>query len=241
MHKKPYPTWFDDVPMPQRYRIPEFTKFSGQDNTSTGEHITRFLIQCGEAANVEPLRVKLFPMSLSGAAFSWFASLPPNSINGWNDLQQQFNNYFYAGVMEMKLSYLSSVKQRTGEPVQDYIQRFRDVRRRCYSLNITDAQLADLAFQGLIGPIKDRFATQEFMSLAHLVQKILAHEARYQDSKKERFQSVSYADESNEEEIDMAEWTRVKKSVNCPYGTNEKEVRYAFDVTKADLIFDMLL
>ena len=141
----------------------------------------------------------------------------------------------------MKLSDLSSIRQRTGESVQDYIQRFRDVRRRCYSLNITDAQLADLAFQGLIGPIKDRFAAQDFTSLAHLVQKISAHEARFQDNKKERFQRVSYAEDSEEEEVDMAEWTRVKKSVSCPYGTGEKEVKCAFDVTKADLIFDLLL
>ena len=40
MHGKPYPAWYDDVPIPQRYKVPEFTKFTGQDNMSTGEHIT---------------------------------------------------------------------------------------------------------------------------------------------------------------------------------------------------------
>jgi len=44
------------------------------------EHINRFIIQCGEAANRDELRVCLFSSSLSGSAFTWFISLPPNLV-----------------------------------------------------------------------------------------------------------------------------------------------------------------
>jgi FPC/CPF motif-containing protein YcgG len=37
-----------------------------------------------------------------------------------------------------------------------------------------DSQLADLAFQGLLAPISEKFAAQEFDSLAHLAQKVTA-------------------------------------------------------------------
>ena len=60
----------------------------------------------------------------------------------------------------MKLSDLTVVRQRHDETVQDYIQRFRDMRNRCYSLALTDSQLADLAFQGLIAPIKEKFSAK---------------------------------------------------------------------------------
>jgi hypothetical protein len=47
MYKTPYPSGYDEIPFPPRFKVPDFTKFSGQDETSTMEHITRFIIQCG--------------------------------------------------------------------------------------------------------------------------------------------------------------------------------------------------
>jgi hypothetical protein len=76
----PYPPAYDLIPLPNRYKVPDFTKFSGQDDTSTMEHINHFTIQCGEVASRDELRVRLFSSSLSGSAFTWFISLPPNSI-----------------------------------------------------------------------------------------------------------------------------------------------------------------
>lgn len=43
VYRHPYPEEFDRVLLPHRYKIPDFSKFSGQDNVSTYEHISRFL------------------------------------------------------------------------------------------------------------------------------------------------------------------------------------------------------
>jgi len=59
-----YPPTYDLIPLPNRYKVPDSTKFSGQDDTSTIEHVNRFIIQCGEAANRDKLRVHLFSSSL---------------------------------------------------------------------------------------------------------------------------------------------------------------------------------
>ena len=59
-YQTPYPPAYDLIPLPNRYKVPDFTKFSRQDDTSTMEHVNRFIIQCGEAASKDELRVRLF-------------------------------------------------------------------------------------------------------------------------------------------------------------------------------------
>ena len=49
-YKRPYPEWYDLVALPSNYRLLEFTKFTGQDSTSTIEHVSRYLTQLGEAS-----------------------------------------------------------------------------------------------------------------------------------------------------------------------------------------------
>jgi hypothetical protein len=146
MYRRSYHEACDQVAMPHRYRVPEFTKFFGQDNVTTIEHISQFLVQCGEASRNDALKIHLFPLSLSGSAFAWFSSLPVNSIITWADLEKQFHKYFFTGICKMKLTDLTAVKQRNDEPHPNFIQRFRDIRSRCYSLSLSDSQLARLPF-----------------------------------------------------------------------------------------------
>ena len=32
MYRRPYPDWFDRVPLPNQYKVPDFTKFLGSEN-----------------------------------------------------------------------------------------------------------------------------------------------------------------------------------------------------------------
>nr|ABA97233.1 retrotransposon protein, putative, unclassified [Oryza sativa Japonica Group] len=213
LYRQPYPEWFERVPLPNRFKVLDFSKFSGQDGVSTYEHISRFLAQCGEASAVDALRVRLFRLSLSGSAFTWFSSVPYGSINTWADLEKQFHSYFYSGVHEMKLSDLTAIKQRHDEPMHEYIQRFREMRNKCYSLNLTDAQLAVLAFQGMIAPIREIFSSEDFDSLSHLIQKVTLHEQRSAEARKnpKRVNHVCpyiYGSDNDDDdcEIAAAEW-----------------------------------
>ena len=80
VYRKPYPDWVDRVQFPRSFRTPDFTTFSGEDSKSTMEHISRFVAQCAEASQNDFLRLQLFPLSLTGVAFTWYSSLPPNSV-----------------------------------------------------------------------------------------------------------------------------------------------------------------
>jgi len=136
-YRTQYPPAYDLIPLPNRYKVPDFTKFSGQDDTSSMEHVNRFIIQCGEAANRDELRVHLFSSSLSGSTFTWFISLPPNSIITWADLEKQFHKYFFSGVHEKKITDLVRLRQRNDESVESFVQRLRDIKNKCYSLVLT--------------------------------------------------------------------------------------------------------
>jgi len=39
-----FPLAYDLIPLPNCYKVPDFTKFSRQDDTSTMEHVNRFII-----------------------------------------------------------------------------------------------------------------------------------------------------------------------------------------------------
>ena len=94
VYQKPYPDYYDNVLFACNYRVPEFTKFSGEDCRTTCEHVGQFLAQCGEA-NSDTFKLRLFSLSLFGTAFTWFTSLPANSIHTWAQLEERFHDYFY--------------------------------------------------------------------------------------------------------------------------------------------------
>ncbi|KAK1660444.1 hypothetical protein QYE76_048603 [Lolium multiflorum] len=48
-YSKPYPNDYDLIPLPPKYRLPDFTKFSGSEGTSSIEHVSRYLAQLGLA------------------------------------------------------------------------------------------------------------------------------------------------------------------------------------------------
>jgi hypothetical protein len=106
-YQKSYNQRFDVVPYPQGARIPEFSKFSGENGRSTHEHIGQFLAHLGELADGEVFHVRLFSLSLTGTAFAWYAALPPNSINSWNELENKFHEHFFAGEYELGLADLA--------------------------------------------------------------------------------------------------------------------------------------
>jgi hypothetical protein len=118
--------FFDMVPYPRGFRVPDFVKFAGEDSKTTYEHVGQFLAQASDFGITDVHRIRLFPLSLSWTTFNWFISLAPNSVNTWESLKQKLHEYFYNGETELRLSHLVGIKQKQGESVADYVRRFRD-------------------------------------------------------------------------------------------------------------------
>jgi hypothetical protein len=78
--KSHIPDYYDQLSYPRGYRVPEFSKFSGEDGKTILEHVGQFILQCGEASANDMLKLRMLSLSLSGTFFTWFTSLAPNSI-----------------------------------------------------------------------------------------------------------------------------------------------------------------
>jgi hypothetical protein len=234
MYRTPHPSGYDQIPFPPRFKVPDFTKFSGQDDTSSVK----------KQGILMHSRIQLFSSSLSWPAFSWFTSLPTNSIIKWSDLEQQFHNYFFPGIHEMKITNLTRLKQRNDETVAGFVRRFGEVRNKCYKLNLGDKQLAELAFQGLMPALREKYASHDFESLSQLVSRMSQEAAKSYEPRRNFKKKVSYVECSDSEDeenmMGLVEWVKGKKIMSCPFGKKEPE-RFTFDITKADKIFDLLL
>jgi hypothetical protein len=164
------------IPYPRGFRVPDLAKFTGDDAKTTYEHIGQFLAQVNDVGITDIHKIRMFPLSLTGTAFNWFTSLPPNSINSWDSLEQKFHDYFYSGEVELRLSDLTSLRQKYTETISDYLKLYREVRNRCYNLTIVEKDLADLAFAGLTRYLKYKLEGQEFSDTNQLLQHALPYE-----------------------------------------------------------------
>jgi hypothetical protein len=245
-YRIPYNSQFDRLPYPQGTRIPEFAKFSGDQGKSTHEHIDQFLAQLGELADTEAFCVRLFSLSLTGTAFTWYATLPPNSILSWRDLEQKFHEHFFSGDYELDLVYLVVLQQEKDESVSDYIRRFRDTRNRCFQIHLTDKQLSRIAFDGLHYYLKEKLEGIQFFTLAQVHQRALACESRSKELVKMVHHSVHIVehnqsnldDEPKEVYTTEIVWPEQAKSSACSslqsvQKKRQEEVKFTFNVANA--------
>jgi hypothetical protein len=204
----------------------------------------------------------MFHLSLPGTAFTWFTSLAPNSIFTWDQLEQKFYEYFYSGDTKLRLSHLTAIKQKHNEPVIDYIRRFRDTRNRCFNLNISNKDLADLAYSGLSPHLKEKLECHVFFDVSQVLQRALDCESWAKESRcfprssdklknEHHINMVEYSSESSDDEeanMCVAEWNWWSKSkpfvcssLKPTSKSWQDEMRYTFDIAKCDRIFDYLL
>src|SRR4051812_17628427 len=157
--------------LPRGTKVPKFTKFSGETNESTVEHIARYLTEAGDLAGNEDLRIKYFPSSLTKNAFIWFTTLPPNSIDAWAYLERLFHEQFYMGQTKISLKELASVKRKFTETIDDYLNRFRLLKSRCFT-TVAEHELVDMAAGGLDYSIRKKLDTQYLRDLAQLADRV---------------------------------------------------------------------
>jgi hypothetical protein len=171
VYQKSYPDYYDQLTYPRGYRVPEFSRFSGEDGKTTLEYVGECILQCGEASANDLMKLRMFLLSLSCTAFSWFTSLAPNSIFTWAQLEQKFNEYFYSSDIELRLSNLTVIKQKYNEPITDYIRRFTYTRNRCFNLNILNKDLANLAYSRLSPHLREKLNSHVLSDVSQVLQK----------------------------------------------------------------------
>ncbi|KAK1645561.1 hypothetical protein QYE76_063366 [Lolium multiflorum] len=218
-YSKPYPNDYDLIPLPPKYRLPDFTKFSGSEGTSSIEHVSRYLAQLGMVSASDELRVRFFSQSLTGPTFGWYTSLLPDSIRTWKQLEEQFHVQYHSEAKKAGIADLTQVRQReerrypstsrgSGPSGTDVI-RFAYLRRA-----------VELAIAGLSAPLKDVTFQADYNSLAHMVQRLTSYEQRHPELYQDKFKRVALIemeeddDSVGDQEVAVAEWTRGQSP--CP-------------------------
>jgi hypothetical protein len=124
------------------------------------------------------------------------------------------------------LLHLTAIRQKHNESITNYIRRFRDTRNQCFNLNISDKDLADLAYSGLSSHLREKLECHVFSDVRQVLQTTLDCESRAKESRsvarsgdKPRndcpINMVEYGSESSDDdEADMcvAEWSWDAKS-----------------------------
>ncbi|WJX93585.1 hypothetical protein P8452_75092 [Trifolium repens] len=212
--------------LPRGCKIPKFTKFAGDTNESTVEHIARYMAEAGNIANNEDLRMKFFPNSLTKNAFTWFTTLPPHSIHNWTQLERLFHEQFYMGQSRISLKELASMKRKTAEATDDYLNRFRLLKARDMT------QLAD------------RVRNSKF----HKKEKVAYIETYESENEFDDGQDYMENNEVNIAELKPGPpyTCKMLKPSNGNNPVEQKNDRfvsktYTFDITKCDEIFDLLV
>jgi hypothetical protein len=139
-------------------------------------------------------------------------------------LEEQFHIQYHSEATEAGIADLAQVRQKRGETVAEYIQRFRKVKNRCYSTRISEKEAVELASLGLVKLIKDLVFQLEFNSLAHFVQKLTSYEQRHPELYQDKFKCQvtlidveDTEDSGDDQEIAVVEWTRGANPMSCKW------------------------
>ena len=207
--------------LPKGWKIPKFTNFGGETNEYTVEHIAHYLTEAGDITNNENLRMKYFPSSLTKNAFTWYTMLPPWFIFTWGPLEKAFHEQFYMGQSKISLKELVSVRRKTTESIDDYLNRLRLLKARCFT-QVPGHELVEIVVGGLNYSIRKKLDAQYLRDMTQLadrvrqVERLKAEKARVgkYGGKKEKVAYVDTNDNNQDFDID---WSPVEESeVNIP-------------------------
>ncbi|XP_050915883.1 uncharacterized protein LOC127130976 [Lathyrus oleraceus] len=174
------------------------------------------------------------------------------------------------GQTKISLKELVSIKRKFTEPIDDYLNRFRLLKSRCFTI-VPEHELVEMAVGGLDYSIRKKLDTQHLRDMAQLadrvrqVERLKSEKARA--NKNYKIERVAYVEfEDNESEIakdpygleefevDLAELKEAppyacklltpsnsRNPVETEKNDRFPKKTYTFDVTKCDEIFDLLV
>ncbi|RVW84684.1 Transposon Tf2-2 polyprotein [Vitis vinifera] len=119
---------YDDLPvaaLPVEFRMPNIERYTGIRCPRI--HLQLYSTVMRGHRLDEAQMIMLFPLSLSGAAQRWFASLDPSRHRTWVDLGQEFiRQYSFNTVVDVSRRELEALRQGPDESITSFISRWRE-------------------------------------------------------------------------------------------------------------------
>ncbi|XP_010259737.1 PREDICTED: uncharacterized protein LOC104599072 [Nelumbo nucifera] len=121
-------------PLPQHFKAPTLEMYDGTSDPD--DHLESFRALMILYGYSDVLTCRTFQATFRGAAHHWFSNPPPRSISSW----EQFANLFLARFINNRRCYksvvsLMSIKQKQGESLRSYIDRYKKEELEVRDLN----------------------------------------------------------------------------------------------------------
>jgi len=173
------------------------------------------------------------------------------------------------GQSKISLKELASVRRRTHESIDDYLNRFRLLKARCFTI-VPEHELVEMAAGGLDYSVRKKLDTQYLRDMAQLADRVRQVERlKAEKGRTSRFpkkEKIAYVDTGDSDpdfdwgsdtvednEINLAElkdgppyackllWPSNGKNPEEPKNDKYPPKTYMFDVLKCDEIFELLV
>ncbi|GJR35668.1 pyruvate dehydrogenase (acetyl-transferring) kinase, mitochondrial [Tanacetum coccineum] len=104
---------------------------------------------------MDQLMLRVFPISLTGAASRWLRNEPTGSIKTWEDLKTKFlNKYCPPGRTAKKMEEINNFQQESDETLFQAWERFKELLMKCPQHYLTEMQEVILFYNGLDIPTR---------------------------------------------------------------------------------------
>ncbi|GJU50216.1 hypothetical protein Tco_1219771 [Tanacetum coccineum] len=129
------------------------------DNEDANEHIEKVLeiVDLFHVPNitVDQLMLRVFLISLIGAARHWLRNEPTGSIKTWEDLKTKFlNKYCPPSRTAKKMEEFNNFQQEPDETLYQAWERFKELLMKCPQHYLTEMQEVILFYNGLDIPTR---------------------------------------------------------------------------------------
>ncbi|GJY82056.1 hypothetical protein Tco_0913667 [Tanacetum coccineum] len=133
--------------------------FSKSDNEDANEHIEKVLeiVDLFHIPDVTDYQIMLrvFPMSLTGAANRWLRNKPAGSIDTWETLKNKFlSKYCPPALTAKKMEEINNFQQEPDETLYQAWERLKELLLRCPQHYLTDMQEVISFYKGLDVPTR---------------------------------------------------------------------------------------
>ncbi|XP_062086237.1 uncharacterized protein LOC133792352 [Humulus lupulus] len=109
--------------IPRKFKMAVLPNITGREDPIS--HANKFEIQMDIQNVSEDAQCRIFPTTLSDAAQEWYFKFPLANIVSWERFVKEFYGQFYASrIHPIDANQLIDIRQKEGEPLKDYIQRF---------------------------------------------------------------------------------------------------------------------
>uniref|UniRef100_A0A2N9GJY4 Uncharacterized protein n=1 Tax=Fagus sylvatica TaxID=28930 RepID=A0A2N9GJY4_FAGSY len=121
--ESPFTKRVDEYPLPAKFKVPQLETFDGFKDPL--DYLDSFRTVMRLQGVSDEIMCCIFPTNLRGSARTWFNQLEIGSIDTFAQLSRAFIDNFIGGRRSARpANYLLNIRQREGESLRSYVQRF---------------------------------------------------------------------------------------------------------------------